>query len=259
MHISLSAETVTTLAGIPVSNSTLASFILTLALILLALFVYSSVGSKNKAYFVVESVIEAALNFFTSIVGPQKAKRFFPLVFTLMIFILLNNWIGLIPGVGSIGLWKSAAASSGGETAEGVGKVWMPLLRAATADLNLTIALALFSVVAIQFYGLRSLGLGYLKKFFNFESPVKFAIGLLELVSEISKILSFSFRLFGNVFAGEVLITVILGLLPIVIPLPFYGLEIFVGFIQALVFSMLTLVFLDVATTAHGSEAHERG
>lgn len=123
------------------------------------------------------------------------------------------------------------------------------LLRGANADLNMTLALALVSVGAVQYFGLRQLGTPYLKKYFNFSSPIMFFVGLLELVSEFSKVLSFAFRLFGNIFAGEVLIGVISFLIPAILPIPFIGLEIFVGFIQALVFSMLSLVFMNMAMT----------
>lgn len=123
------------------------------------------------------------------------------------------------------------------------------LLRGAHADLNMTLALALISVISIQLFGLKALGLSYLTKYFNFSSPIMFFVGLLELVSEFSKILSFAFRLFGNIFAGEVLIGVISFLIPAILPIPFIGLEIFVGFIQALVFSMLSLVFMNMAIT----------
>ena len=127
----------------------------------------------------------------------------------------------------------------------------MPLFRGPTADLNTTIALALISVFMIQFYGFKHLGLKYLKKFFNFSNPINAFIGILELISEFSRIISFAFRLFGNIFAGEVLLTVISFLIPFIAPLPFLGLEIFVGFIQALVFTMLSLVFISMATSHH--------
>jgi F-type H+-transporting ATPase subunit a len=143
--------------------------------------------------------------------------------------------------VGTIGLWET----HNGE------KTLVPIFRAGTADLNTTIALALISVFAIQYFGIKSHGLKYFQKYFNFKNPVNFYVGILEILSEFAKILSFGFRLFGNIFAGEVLLTVMAGLMPIIIPLPFLGLEIFVGFIQALVFVMLSLVFYRVAVSHH--------
>ncbi len=125
------------------------------------------------------------------------------------------------------------------------------LFRPGTADLNMTLALAIFSIAAVQFWGVKFLNLAYFKKFINFSSPINFFVGILELISEFAKIISFAFRLFGNIFAGEVLLVVITFLTLLIIPVPFYGLEIFVGFIQALVFAMLSLVFFNMATHKH--------
>jgi F-type H+-transporting ATPase subunit a len=144
---------------------------------------------------------------------------------------------------------ESEAAMVKTETEEGPELV--PLFRAATADLNTTLALAIFSIVLTQIFGFQHLKLGYLKKFFNFSNPLMTFVGILELVSEFAKIVSFAFRLFGNVFAGEVLLAVMAFLVPVVVPMPFYGLELFVGFIQALVFAMLSLVFFNMATQSH--------
>lgn len=131
----------------------------------------------------------------------------------------------------------------------------IPFLRSPSSDLNFTLALAIISVISIQFFGITIIGARkYLKKFFNFSGPINFAVGLLEIVSELSRLLSFSFRLFGNIFAGEVLLLVISFLIPYLVPIPFLGMELFVGFIQALIFSMLTLVFLTMATQVHGEE-----
>ena len=163
---------------------------------------------------------------------------FSPLIASLFFFIITANWAGLLPGVGTVGFFHE-----GGE--------FIPLLRGATADLNTTVALALVSVVAIQYFGFTTIGFRYSSRFLNFSNPIYFVLGLLELVSEISKIISFAFRLFGNIFAGEVLLAVMAFLMPFIVPLPFLMMELFVGFIQALVFSMLTAVFLQVAVS-HG-------
>ena len=108
-----------------------------------------------------------------------------------------------------------------------------------------------YPLVSLQYVGLKALKFGYIKKFLNLSSPINFFVGILELISEVAKIVSFAFRLCGNIFAGEVLLAVIAFLIPFLAPLPFYGLELFVGFIQALVFSMLTIVFLNLATVSH--------
>jgi F-type H+-transporting ATPase subunit a len=125
----------------------------------------------------------------------------------------------------------------------------VPLLRGANADLNTTLALAVIAVIAIQVLGVSAIGaIKYAKKFFNFSNPINAFVGFLELISEFSKLISFSFRLFGNIFAGEVLLMVIAFLVPYIAPLPFFFLELFVGIVQALVFMMLTLVFIKGAT-----------
>lgn len=235
LHISISAESIFSLGPIPVSNSMLASWLVTLLLISWAIKIYFDLKSQRRSSLLVFTIllVESLLGLINSVTNnPKRSREFLPLVATFFLFIILGNWIGLLPGVGSIGD--------------------PPIFRGATADLNTTLALALVSVGATQFFGLKHLQLSYLKKFFNFDGPIQFFVGILELISELAKILSFAFRLFGNVFAGEVLLVVIAFLLPFIGPVPFLGLEIFVGFIQALVFSLLTLVFLHLATLSHG-------
>ena len=137
----------------------------------------------------------------------------------------------------------------------------VPFLRSAATDLNMTLALALVSVFLTQYFGIKALGFRYFSKFIAidfskgaFEGFINLFVGILELISEFAKIISFTFRLFGNVFAGEVLLGVMAFLIPYLVSLPFYGLELFVGFIQALVFMMLTLVFFSLSTIGHGAE-----
>lgn len=245
MHISLVAEKIFHIGNFAVTNSLLASVISSIILITIA-FVVSRILKKTpgRLQSIVEMIIDA-LDGLSQSVGGQYTRTFLPLVITLFVYILLSNWLGLLPGFGSIGIY---------EIEEGH-RVFVPLLRGATADLNTTLALALISVFSVQFYGISKSKLKYLTRFFNFENPIMFFTGILELISEFSKIISFSFRLFGNVFAGEVLISVITALIPVILPLPFFGLEIFVGLIQALVFAMLTLVFINIGTQVHGSEA----
>ena len=163
---------------------------------------------------------------------------------TIFLFVILSNWIELIPGLGTVGINEIHAGKT----------VLIPFMRSASADLNVTLALALISVFTIQFMGIAAIGVSkYAGKFFvsPFHKPyfIGTFVGVLELISECAKIVSFSFRLFGNIFAGEVLLIVMLNLVPFFVPLPFLFLELFVGFIQALVFAMLTLVFLKMAVT----------
>jgi len=241
MHISLKAEPVFYFFKIPITNSLIATYIVGIFLVLIALFI----NKKAKLIpFRFQSLIEEIIEFFWNLcqsVAGENARILFPLIFTFFIFILLNNWFGLLPFVGSLGFYEH----------HGEEKIFVPLFRAATADINTTLALALVSVVSLQIFGLKKLKFAYLKRFFNFSNPLNLFVGVLELVSDFAKIISFAFRLFGNIFAGEVLLTVITMLIPILAPLPFMGLELFVGFIQALVFSMLSLVFINVLAIEH--------
>lgn len=161
---------------------------------------------------------------------------------------------------------EAHAAEAEGGHAEGQQALIVPFFRAPSSDLNLTVALALISVFLTQVFGVWELGWGYFGKFFQFSSFAKkgfgmglidFFMGLIELVSEIAKILSFAFRLFGNIFAGEVVLIIMSSLVSLLVVNIFFGLEIFVGFIQAFVFFILSLVFFSMATHSHGGEHNE--
>lgn len=245
LHIAISAEPIFNLGPILITNSMLVSLIITIGLSAFAIAVSKKIKFTDRPRGIqafLESIIEALFNFTASIGGERLAKQIFPYIATFFLFILLGNWFGLLPGVGTIGIIEKEHHA------------FIPLFRGATADLNITLALALCSVALIQYVGMKNLGLGYFKKFIDFSNPIKFFIGILESVAEFAKILSFSFRLFGNIFAGEVLLTVMAFLVPLAVPIPFLGLEIFVGVVQALVFSMLTLVFMNLATIHHGAD-----
>jgi F-type H+-transporting ATPase subunit a len=284
-------------------------------------------------YNVFEMILEGAYNFAQNIAGP-KVREFFPYFMSFILIILVSNWMGLIPGYDSIGLWEhkphfvglgvaeelSAEAAAGveiteeeieeavheAELAEDEANAWglrdglfliradnaqegapietdsegravgrnieaadwtiVPFLRPASTDLNFTLAFALVAMVMVQYYGFKHLGISDLNKFFPFleknwvdkvkGNPIKAidpAVGILELVSEISKVISFSFRLLGNMFAGMVLLFVMAYILSVA-NLAFFGLELFVGVIQALVFALLTLIFMNSATEHHGGE-----
>lgn len=247
MEISIAAEKLFMLGALPVTNALFIGFLVSVLLVLItqrALARWQSVphGLQN----VLEIIIDGVLGLLESIMQDRgMARKFFPLIATIFLFILLSNWIGLLPGPGTVGLAHESAAGHA---------TIIPFLRSTSADLNFTLGLSLFVVITIQVTGILALGIGgYAKKFFvsPFHKPyvVGTLMGILELVSEFAKILSFAFRLFGNVFAGEILLTVMLHLVPYFIPLPFLFLEIFVGFIQAAVFAMLVAVFLKMATT----------
>ncbi|MBI2463116.1 MAG: F0F1 ATP synthase subunit A [Candidatus Spechtbacteria bacterium] len=243
VEISFAAETIGHLGGLPITNSLLMSWITMAILFVVGLMVgYRPTLIPGRLQNAFEMIIDTMLNFFAEIMGSRKeAEKVFPIVFTFFIFILLSNWLGILPGIGAIGFE---------ETAEGAehGTKFIPLLRSSYSDLNMTLALAICSLVITHIIGISAIGIGkHIGKFISFKSPMAFFVGILETIAEVAKILSFSFRLFGNVFAGEVLLTVMLFLMPYIAPAPFLGMELFVGFIQALVFSMLTLVFIKVA------------
>ncbi|KKU44900.1 MAG: ATP synthase subunit a [Microgenomates group bacterium GW2011_GWC2_46_7] len=225
----------------------LTSWVISILTVLLCVKVGQSLllkGKLTRLQMFFEFMLEGLYNIVESIAGSTKAKLFFPLVVTFFIFIVPANWSGLLPGAGSIGFNAIHSGKS----------VFIPLLRGPTADINTALALSLITMIMVQVYGFKYLGFGYLKKFFNFSNPINAFVGILELVSEFSKIISFTFRLFGNIFAGEVLISVMTFLIPLGLPMPFYGLEIFVGVIQGLVFMMLSTVFMNNATLAHEGE-----
>lgn len=241
IHISLAAENVLHFGPVAINNSLLAGLIgsVLIFILLSQAAKRASLNPKGKLALAFDTGADAILSLIDQVTRNRaKSIRFFPLLMTFFLFILFNNWLGLLPGFGSITI----------QTAEGPA----PLLRGATADLNTTLALALTSIIMTQVYAAKELGvLKHLKKYFSW-NPILLFVGILELVGEFSKMLSFSFRLFGNIFAGEVLLVVISYLMPALAPLPFFGLELFVGLVQALVFTMLTLVFLEIATSDHG-------
>lgn len=240
-HISIKAETIFDLGSFHVTNSYIASVIVILVFTVIAVYYRAQIDKtvRGKAYYLFHFMFRSFFNFFKTVIG-DKISFLFPLLGSLFFYIILSNWFGLLPGVGSLLI----------KVTEGHEKVMVPLFRGTTTDLNATIILAIISVISIQYYGVKELGVrGYLGKFFNFRDPISFFVGILEVVSEFSKIISFSFRLFGNIFAGEVILVIIAFLIPVLVSFPFLMLEIFVGFIQGFVFAMLTAVFISLATT----------
>ena len=326
--------------GTGITNTFVATLLTWLLILILAFSLRARSRTADEVptgfYNLFEMVIEGAYNFAQGIAG-AKIKDFFPYFMSFLLIILVANWMELVPGVDSIGVWENkahvqaekageafaaqteaangvapsqeeieqtvhtaeeefAAANIGdlrvgpfliradgnadesvplqtNQAGEAIGRNpqaadWtiVPFLRAAATDLNFTLAFALVSVIMTQYYGFKYLGGGYLRKFFPFlekgwadkavKNPIKAidpAVGILELISEFSKILSFSFRLLGNMFAGMVLLFVMSYILN-VLNIAFFGLEFFVGVIQAIVFGLLTLIFMSSATEHHGGE-----
>ena len=241
MNISIAAEKLFEAWGFPVTNAFLLTLLISASLMLFSVVFF---GKLRLVPGKLQSAIEFVFEFLWSTVSdvaesPKLAKKFFPLVATIFFFVLFSNWIELIPGLGTVGI------------REGHGVI--PFLRSSSADLNMTLAISFISVFSVQFFGIAAIGIvKYGQKFLvsPFRKPygVGTFMGLLELMSEATRLISFSFRLFGNIFAGEVLLIVILNLVPFFLPLPFLFLELFVGVVQAGVFSILTLVFLKMAT-----------
>ncbi len=338
LHVSLAAEIVKP-GGKYVTNSFVHMILVDLILFALVYAVTKFQTDASRMSLVpsgFQNIIEAAFDYLYDLcesVAGHNARRFAPWCLTLFFFIIVSNWSGLIPGVGTIGVWHEdphAADHSGegdhgeegdhsdegdghgeegdhGEEGEGEddghgqslnggmaarplgnqiamsdgkivfasaesieaapaaagegGKVLVPLFRPPTASLNFTFAIAILTMIIVQYYGFKKLGTGYLQKFFTLRGEgamkgINAFVGILELVSELSRILSFAFRLFGNIFAGEVMLATMAFLVTFILPVPFYFLELFVGFVQALVFMMLALIFFTLAEHSHGDEAH---
>jgi F-type H+-transporting ATPase subunit a len=261
----LPAEVVFHLFGFPITNSVIGAW---LTIIFLVGFSYAVTRRMRLIPPRLQSLFESFLgwlyNFCQSVAGEENGRRFFPVMATIFLFVAFNAWLSLLPGFGSITV----------HTAEGE----VHLLRGANTDINMPLALALMSFVFVEFFGLRRGGIRYLGKFVNvgpfFRSVsqilrgrlraglsglitgvINIFVGFLEALSELVRIVSFTFRLFGNMTAGEILLLIAMFLIPWVFALPFYGLELLVGFVQALIFGGLTLVFLTVAVGAHGAEA----
>ena len=266
-HVQLPAEAIFYLFGFPVTNTLLASWLSIIVLVVLAWAVTHRIKLiPSRLQSLLEFALEWMLNLCKDVAGEKYGRRFFPIITTIFLFVIMNAWLSLLPGFGSI-----LITGAEGEPVH--------LLRGANTDINLPLALALISFVFVEYHGIRALGvLHYFKKFFNvgqffrgigqlFRGKLRsgFAgigmgvidiyVGMLEAMSEFVRILSFTFRLFGNMTGGEILILVMIFLAPWIIAIPFYGLELLVGFVQALIFGGLTLVFATIAVTPHGAEA----
>lgn len=231
------------IGGFPITNTLLTVWLVMAILFVLAFFVRKNVRMvPGKLQVICEALLGGVLDYSAEVLESKVlAKRFFPLIMTIFIFILAINWVGLLPGVTSIGFY---------EQKEKVME-FVPLLYPANTDLNITIAFAVVAFFTIEIAGVVLLGFWkYAGKFINFKSPLKFFIGIIELLSEVARLVSFSFRLFGNIFAGKTLILVALFFVPLIVPVPLLAFELFVGFIQAFVFAVLTLYFVKLAVEA---------
>lgn len=247
--VPFAAETLFHIGAFPVTNTILDTLIvdtgiITGMVILSKNFSNIPSGFQNALEYVVEGFYSL-----TESIAPKYAQRIFPYFASFFIFILLLNWSGLIPGFGTIGFWK---------VSENGTRELIPFLRGASSDINLTLALAIISVVATHSMSIAVLGIKeYLGRYFSL-NPIFLFVGLLEIISEFTKMISLSFRLFGNVYAGEIVLQTISGIFAFFAPIPFYALEIIVGLVQALVFSILTMAFMSILTTSHHEESHAK-
>jgi F-type H+-transporting ATPase subunit a len=232
------------IGNIAVTNTFVTALTVAALLIVSAFFAGRSLKMKPNGYqTVLELLITYPYTFVRETLGNDRlAERIFPLIMTIFLFVLAVNWFGLLPFVASVGIT---------EQVHGYSK-FIPIFYPGATDLNMTLALAVIAFFAIEIAGITTLGaIKYAKKFISFKSPMSFMVGLIELVSELVRLISFSFRLFGNIFAGKVLVLVIMLFVPYVLPVPFLAFETFVGFIQAAIFAMLTLFFTKIAIELH--------
>lgn len=245
LSIHLAPDVVTTVFGIPITSTLLTVWLSMAVLIILAIVVKGNLNLvPGRLQNFIEILIGGVFDYIAGVLESRSlALRFFPLIMTIFLFILTMNWIGLLPGVDSIGIYKES--ESHGEV---VSKL-VPFFHPPATDLNITIGFAIVAFFAIELAGVTLLGIfKYGGKFINFRSPLSFVIGLIELLSELARLISFSFRLFGNIFAGKTLLMVVMFLAtPYLLPVPLIAYELFVGFIQAFIFAILTLFFIKIA------------
>ncbi len=261
-HIDVTPETLFTIPGInfPVTNTLIGAYV---AMIIVATLFVAATRKMNIIPKGLQNFVEWAtsllMDFCEEVAGKEWGRRVFPLIGTIFFLVLFSNWFEVIPGVDTLGTPEPGVHPVLGIFLVGNDSNKLtPWIRPPSSDLNFTLTLALISVIITQIYGFRTLGFfHHVGKYISFRDPIQFFVGILEAISEFFRIISFSFRLFGNVFAGDVLLVVLGTLLPFVGPTIFYPLELFVGFIQAFVFAALTLVFISLAVTPHGGEHGE--
>jgi len=261
--IELPSEPVAHIGHFAVTNSLIASWLTMIVLVGLSILLTRKmklIPGKRQA--MAEAIVEGLLNFVESVAGKKHARMLFPGVATIFIYVITNAYLALFPFFGSIGV------------IEHDGK-FAPLFRAANTDVNVPLSIAIMSFIFVESWGMRALGVShYIGEFVNVRQMVQglkelltgkigqavtniafgfinLFVGVLEIFSHLIRMLSFTFRLFGNMTAGEILILVSCFLIPLVFTIPFYGLELLIGLIQALIFSGLTLVFGTIAVSPH--------
>jgi F-type H+-transporting ATPase subunit a len=261
--VELPAEPVFHVAHFSITNTLIASWFTIIVLVVLSFFLTRKMRLiPGKGQAIAEAIVEGLLNFVESVAGKKHARMLFPGIATIFIYVISNAYLALLPFFGSIGI------------IEHDGK-FAPLFRAANTDVNVPLSIAIMSFIFVESWGMRALGVShYLSEFINIRQMVQgfkeflkgkigqglmdvvfgfinLFVGVLEIFSHLIRMLSFTFRLFGNMTAGEILILVSCFLIPLVFTIPFYGLELLIGLIQALIFSGLTLVFATIAVSPH--------
>jgi F-type H+-transporting ATPase subunit a len=281
-EISLAPEALARFGPFPFANSLLTTIIVDIVLIAL---VVAGLGRMQTVPRGLQNILEISVELLYGLsesIDRRNVRRFFTIAATIFFFVFFSNLLEIIPGVGSIGICrtheaalvnpvsgqpapKEPAAKEGAKPQPaadtcGTSLVLVPFLRPPSADLNMTLSLALIVFVATEYFGFHDLGFGYLSKFFSLRrGAMGLFVGFLEFISEFVRVIAFTFRLFGNIFAGEVVLLVMAFLAPWLLPLPFYGFELFVAFIQAFIFAVLALAFMSLATESHGGEHAEQG
>ncbi|KKU50407.1 MAG: ATP synthase subunit a [Parcubacteria group bacterium GW2011_GWA1_47_10] len=278
-EITLFAEPILHFENFTLTNALLTSWVAVAVIIILSVFLRKGLREvPGKLQSIFEMMVEGALAMCDQVTNDRALSlKIFPIAISVFFFILVNNWLGIMP-LGGLGIIER------GEE----GLAFIPYLRGGTADINTTLALAVMAVVGANIFGVLSLGVWKtLNKYVNLKAlgdifrkirheptiilvaPITFFVGLIEIIGEFAKIASLSFRLFGNVFAGEVLLVSMAALVAYIVPIPFMFLELLVGVIQALIFAILTVVYFTIASSDHeehepastrqGGEGHEHG
>ncbi|MDQ5922667.1 MAG: synthase subunit a [Patescibacteria group bacterium] len=262
------AEPILHIKDFPITNSLLTSWLALFVILGISLAVRLKMKKiPGKIQHIFEILIEGALSLCDQVTNNRKlTNKIFPIVFTLFVFILINNWVGILPFVGSIGM----------NVIEEGHEVFVPFFRGGTADVNMTLALSLMIVIGSNVFGMIAVGVWKtFNKYVNISllgsiftkvrkdpsilivAPITFFVGILELIGEVAKVASLSFRLFGNIFAGEVLLASMAAIFAFILPGPFLFLEVFIGLIQALIFSLLATVYFTIAAEDHGEHKEE--
>lgn len=243
--VSLAPEAIAHIGTFAITNSLFTTWIVMILLLIVSILAtrkMSLIPSGLQNF--MELIIEIGYNFIENM-AQSRVKVFLPIVMTFFLFIVVGNYLGMFPGFGTIGL----------NTIENGKHIFVPLLRGMNTDLNTTLAFAIISILITHALSIRYLGIkDYLKRWFSL-NPIWLFAGLLEIISEFAKFASFSFRLFGNIYAGDVVINTISGFFALLLPLPFYAQEMIVAIVQAAVFAMLSLVFMTILTDKHTAEA----